>query len=74
MADINYKITRKLGVLSTSESGWTTEANIISWNGGPEKLDIRAWNPDHSRCAKGITFTEEEARQLGIIIADLFRR
>ena len=75
MADINYKIVRTLGTLSTNEnSGWSKEANIISWNGGPEKLDIRDWNPGHSKCAKGITLTEDEARQLGRIIADLFRR
>lgn len=75
MSDINYEIVRTLGVLSTNEkSGWTKEANIISWNGGPEKLDVRDWKPDHSKCAKGITLTEDEAMHLGRIISDLFRR
>ena len=73
MAEITYNVVRKLGVLSTNaDSGWTKEANIISWNGGPEKLDIRDWNPGHSKSSKGITLTEEEARALGSIIADLF--
>ena len=58
MAEIKYEIRRRLGVLSTNErSGWTKEANLISWNGGPEKLDIRDWSPDHSKIAKGITLT-----------------
>ena len=74
MADITYNVTRKLGVLSTNEnSGWTTEANIISWNNGPEKLDIRSWNPGHTKSSKGLTFTEQEARALEQILANLFR-
>ena len=75
MAEVTYEITRRLAVLSTSEkSGWNLEANIISWNNGPEKLDVRAWSPDHSKCAKGIALNEDEAMHLGRIIAELFRR
>lgn len=45
MSEIRFEIKKHLGVLSTRESGWTKEANIISWNDGPAKLDIRlaAW-------------------------------
>lgn len=74
MADIKYEVRRSLGVLSTNErTGWTTEANIISWNGGPEKLDIRDWNPEHTKMAKGVTLTEHEARELSMILRDMFR-
>ena len=74
MADkITYKITDHLAVLSINEkSGWAVEANIVSWNNGPEKLDIRAWNPDHNKMAKGITLTEEEAKRLALALKDLF--
>ena len=74
MADkITYNITDHLAVLSINEkSGWAVEANIVSWNNGPEKLDIRAWNPDHNKMAKGITLTEEEAKRLAIALRDLF--
>ena len=75
MAGIKYEIKRHLAVLSTNEnSGWRKEANIVSWNDGPEKLDIRDWGPDHEKMAKGITLTEQEAKALGIALADLFRR
>lgn len=76
MADrVTWDIRRHLAVLSTNEkSGWTKEANIISWSGGPEKLDIRDWKPDHSKMSKGITLTEDEARTLGNAINNLFRR
>lgn len=73
MANITHEIRRSLAVLSTSgNSGWATEVNIVSWNGGPEKLDIRAWSPDHSKMAKGLTFTEDEARRLALALTDLF--
>ncbi len=74
MADkITYNITDHLAVLSINEkSGWAVEANIVSWNNGPEKLDIRAWNPDHNKMAKGITLTEDEAKRLAIALRDLF--
>lgn len=75
MADVKWEIKRHLAVLSTNEkSGWTKEANIVSWNEGPDKLDIREWNPDHNKMAKGITLTSDEARALGLAISDLFRR
>ena len=76
MADqVTYEIRRHLGVLSTNEkSGWKVEANIVSWNNGPEKLDIRAWNPDHAKMAKGITLTREEAENLYDALQRLFGR
>ncbi len=42
----------------------TKEANFISWNGNAAKLDIREWHPNHERCGKGITLTEDEGRNL----------
>ena len=75
MAEVKYEIKRHIAVLSTNERrGWTKEANIVSWNGGPEKLDIRDWNPDHSKMAKGITLTSDEARTLSTALAEVFRR
>ena len=72
---VTWEIRRHLGVLSTNEkSGWKVEANIVSWNNGPEKLDIRAWNPDHAKMAKGITLTREEAENLCDALQRLFGR
>lgn len=75
MAEINYEIRRHLAVLSENgKTGWKREANIVSWNGGPEKLDIRDWNPDHVKMSRGITLNEAEARELCMALSDLFRR
>lgn len=71
---VTYAIRRRLAILSTEESsGWTKEANIVSWNGGPEKVDIRRWNPDHTKMSKGITLDKEEASELSEVLAELFR-
>lgn len=71
--EITCNITRHVGVLSVNNnSGWQTEANIISWNGGREKLDIRSWSPDHSKRSKGITLREDEARALAIALNNFF--
>ena len=64
MADIKYEIIKHIGSLSESSRGWTKELNIISWNGGVPKLDIRDWAPEHEKMGKGITLTEEEAEKL----------
>jgi hypothetical protein len=62
--DVNYDIREHLAVLSVGGRGWNKEVNIVSWNGGPAKIDIRDWNEDHTRCAKGITLTRDEAEAL----------
>ena len=68
MADIKYEIANHIGVLSTSPNGWTKELNVVSWNGGQEKYDIRDWSPDHTKMSKGITLNEEEIGQLRLLI------
>ena len=60
----SYEITKQLGSFSTSQSGWTTELNKISWSGRPAKYDIRSWAPEHEKMGKGITLTAEELKAL----------
>jgi hypothetical protein len=60
MDDINYEIVMQIGVLSQSNSGWTKEVNLISWNGRAPKYDIRDWSPGHERLGRGVTLSREE--------------
>lgn len=60
MADIKYKVTKHIGVLSESAKGWKKELNLISWNDREPKYDIREWSPDHEKMGKGITLSDEE--------------
>lgn len=68
MADVKFEIVNHIGVLSTNKSGWTKELNVVSWNGGQPKYDIREWSEDHTKMSKGITFNEEEMGELRLLI------
>lgn len=67
-SEIDYKIMQNFGTLSLGTNGWKTELNMVSWNGNPAKLDIRAWNEDHSKMGKGITLTPAEMKNLKEIL------
>ena len=64
MTDIKYEIVKRIGVLSTSASGWTMELNFISWNDREPKYDLRDWSPDRERRGKGVTLSKEELAAL----------
>ena len=64
MKDIQYEIVKEIAVLSTSDSGYTKEINLISWNGKEPKYDIRSFSPNREKCGKGVTLTEVEAGKL----------
>lgn len=71
MANFEYEIIEELGILSTNQSGWTKELNLISWNGRPPKFDIRDWSPDHEKMGKGLTFSNEELQALQELINEM---
>ena len=64
MKEIQYEIIREIAVLSKSDSGYTKEINLISWNGNEPKYDIRSFSPDREKSGKGITLTEQEVKML----------
>ena len=64
MTDIKFEITKKIGALSKSESGWAKELNLISWNDKAPKYDIRDWSPDGKTMGKGVTLSIEELTTL----------
>lgn len=62
--NISFEIVEYLGVISRYDSGWNKELNLISWNGGTAKYDIRDWDPHHERMSKGLTLYADEMRRL----------
>ena len=68
MPDIKYEILKTIGILSENIRGWKKELNLISWNGGKPKYDIRDWAPEHEKMGKGVTLTEEELDALAALI------
>ncbi|MGV8145734.1 MAG: YdbC family protein [Alkaliphilus sp.] len=71
MAEFKFEITSNLGVLSESTKGWTKEFNMVSWNERAPKYDLREWDPDHEKMAKGVTLTKEEVIKLKEILNKL---
>ena len=43
-------------------------------NGNAAKLDIREWHPNHERCGKGITLTEDEGRNLYAALKAIYEK
>ena len=64
MKEIQYEIVKEIAVFSKSDSGYTKEINLISWNGNEPKYDIRSFSPAREKCGKGITLTEQEVKML----------
>lgn len=63
---ITFEIKKHLAVLSTINN-YQKQANLISWNGKPESLDIRTWNiKDESKPTplKGVILTADEVKAL----------
>ena len=62
--EISYEIVKKIGVINRYPTGWSKEINIVSWNEGPAKYDIRDWAPDHEHMSRGAALTEQELARL----------
>ena len=71
MPEFTYEITEEFGVLSENARGWTKELNLVSWNGGAPKYDIRDWSEDHTKMGKGVTLTAEQAKKLGELLTGI---
>lgn len=74
MKDIQYEVVKEIAVLSTSDSGYTKEINLISWNGKEPKYDIRSFSPNREKCGKGVTLTEAEAEKLLAALEKVFSK
>ena len=66
--DFTFEIQEHFGVIGSREGGWNKELNLIRWNGGAAKYDIREWDEHHEHMSKGVTLTPWEMRK----VVDLF--
>lgn len=74
--DITFEIMEHIGVIDTidnREEKWTKEVNVVAWNGGKPKIDVRDWNEAHDRMSRGITLTEDQAMKMTKALVDRFR-
>ena len=54
---IGYRIIANVGIFAKQSNDWRKEFNIVLWNEGFAKLDIREWSPEHDKMSKEITLT-----------------
>lgn len=62
--DIVFEIKENVGVITSYPTGWSKELNLVSWNGGTTKFDIRDWDPEHEHMSRGITLHMDEMERL----------
>lgn len=62
--EIRFEIVEEIGVITVHSTGWRKELNLVCWNGGSPKYDIRDWSPDHERMSRGVTLHENEMRHI----------
>ena len=55
MKEIQYEIVKEIAVLSASDSGYTKEINLISWNGGKSRSMMYAAFPRTVRSAEKVS-------------------
>lgn len=67
---IQFKIEKHIGTLANYQTGWTKELNVVSWNGGAPKYDIRDWSDDHERMTRGITLHPQEMQKMVDLMRD----
>ena len=70
--DFAFNIAESIGVIAEYPTGWRKELNLVEWNGGAAKLDVRDWDPEHERMSRGDTLREDEAKTLAALILDYF--
>ena len=62
--EVRFEITEHIGIIATYSTGWNKELNLVSWNGGQPKYDIRDWDMGHEHMSRGVTLHEKEMRQI----------
>lgn len=69
---LSFNIIKYLGQLSAPDSsGWSKELNLVSWNNGQPRYDIRSWSNTHEHMSKGIGLSAQELVYLYLAIEGL---
>ena len=68
--EIKYEVIEECGTISTN-GDWELKLRYMSWNGNDPKYDLRPWNTETGRCAKGIGLTGEQLESLFKILKEM---
>lgn len=70
--EITFELIEEIGIISEGTNGWNKELNLVRWNNGSIKYDIRDWKDDHTAMSRGITLHEDEATTLAQLLSERF--
>lgn len=62
--EVVYEVREHIGVITAYPTGWTKELNVVAWNGGSPKYDIRDWDPEHLHMSRGVTLHPDEMQKV----------
>lgn len=62
--EVEMEIVEHIAPLSRWRNDWRKELNLVRWNGGKTKYDIRDWSRDHEEMGRGVTLTKDEILNL----------
>ena len=68
--EISFEVKEHLGVIKPYPTGWNKELNVVSWNNGTAKYDIRDWDMNHEHMSRGITLHVDEMRKVCEILKE----
>lgn len=68
--EVTFEIVEFVGVIASYPTGWKKELNLVSWNGGHAKYDIRDWDPSHEHMSRGVTLHEKELKRIVELLRD----
>lgn len=63
MANIKFEIIKRIGIISETTNN-SLQLNLVSWNNGKPKYDLRKWGNDGQKPYKGCTFSQSELVEL----------
>lgn len=70
--EITFEIIKHIGVIGEGTHGFRKELNIVRWNNGVPKYDIRSWNNDYTQMTRGLTLSAQEADKVASLLAGEF--
>ena len=62
--EVTFELAEHIGVIAELNTGWKKELNLVAWNEGPVKFDIRDWDENHEKMGRGITLNKDEVKAL----------
>jgi len=68
--EVVYDIKEHIGIITAFPTGWNKELNIVAWNEGVPKFDIRDWDADHEHMSRGVTLHGAEMKKMVEMVKD----